>query len=52
MTIRKSDDLSSIPRSHMVEGEPTLKSSPLIATHMPQKNKFLKNEPTNSNRVM
>lgn len=48
MTIRKSDDLSSIPRSHMAEGEPTLKSGPLISTYMPQKNKFLKNEHTNN----
>lgn len=39
MTIRKSDDLSSIPRSHMVEGEPTLKSGPLIST-CHKKNKF------------
>lgn len=50
MTIRKSDDLSSIPRSHTVEGEPTLKSGPLISIYMLQNiNTFLKNEHTHSN---
>lgn len=37
MPIRKSDDLGSISRPHTVEGEPTLRSCPLISTYMPQK---------------